>query len=433
MTKDQSTQIHRKCRTRLTEAHAALTAHPSGALVPGISLGSLDLATEYALKQKLAAIFRVAKVDVRLDYENLHIGLKRRGLKITPKALISAIRESVADLGNVVTLVAYADWGQLSRGAGLDIQRELDKSNVDTRYQRNLHGKNSADMKIADDVRTLIEKDTSAPDAVDVIVLGTGDRDFRPTIETAKQRGKKVVILALRHSISPVLERLAEVRFLEFEAKLTSGHRPTSRGPKPWDEHAELIMRVQAWLNRRGWKWARTDQLTEALAFDPAKLDRLQRAIQAQLLVRRSRTVSHKGGSQGQVETLAPNRGHPLVRAVRHLVEWLPDQITMGLQTTGWSYVDSNALAQAMMKDDVFHRLGVGQTRREAEGWLDLAAAAGIVVKKTQPHRLTPTNIVTTWWLPENSGPVANEGAPASEASQSFVLELLRLPASQET
>jgi hypothetical protein len=397
-----------------------------------------SMGTEYALKEKLAAIFRVAKVDVRLDYENLHIGLKRRGLKITPKALIGAIRAAVADLGSIVTLVAYADWGKLSRGAGLDIQRALARLDVETRYQLNMHGKNSADMKIADDVRTLIEKDPTALDAVDVIVLGTGDRDFRPTIETAKQRGKKVVILALRHSISPVLGRLAEVRFLEFGAKPTSGHRPVHRGPKPWDEHAELILRVQVWLNRQGWKWARTDHLTEAVASDPVNLDRLQRAIQAQLLVRRSRLVSNKHGAQEQVETLAPNLGHPLVQAVRHWVEWLPDQITTGLQKKGWSYVDSNALAQAMSKDDVFRCLGVGQTRREAEGWFDLAAAVGIVVKKTQPHRITPTNIVTTWWLPESSTPVAdkpgeNEGEPASEASRSHLLELLRLPASQET
>lgn len=350
----------------------------------------------YRPLEDLLRDIKVKRLDIRLDYENLHFGLEERGWSSEPKTLIEAAKAAVPNLGEVVNIVAYADWDVLSKSANRNIQRELAHIGVETRYQISLRGKNSADMKLADDIRTLLERNSYEPDAVDVIILGTCDRDFRPTVETAKARGKRLVILSLKDGISHELRRVAgdDVRYLDDHLKPPSGAQRHFSVPKPWDEHAGLVMEIALWLRHRGWKWAYVDKLAEALALD-LQDERLEQAVADGVLIRRT------NGVQGKSEALMPNRNHPLVQTIQHLIRWVPRRIDYCVNEKGMSYVDSHFLAQGMTMDERFTRLGVGQNRREAEGWLDLIADAGLIVKKPQPHPKTPTKIINTWWLLE--------------------------------
>lgn len=139
------------------------------------------------LLEELLPELKIARIDVRLDYENLHVGLEQRGWPAEPRQLIEAVKAAAGDLGEIVSIVAYADWDLLAQRAKRNIQRELALMGVKTRYQVNLRGKNSADMEIANDLRTLMERDANAPDAADIILIGSGDRDFRATVESAKE------------------------------------------------------------------------------------------------------------------------------------------------------------------------------------------------------------------------------------------------------
>ncbi len=351
----------------------------------------------YRPLEEILPDIKVPRVDVRLDYENLQIGLEKRGWTSNPKALIDAVKAAIADLGEVVNIVAYADWDLLSKSASHNIQRELARIGVETRYQINMRGKNSADMKMADDIRTVVERRPEASDAVDVIVLGTCDRDFRPTVEAAKARSKKLVIVALAGAVSQELRHAAgdEVRYLDSRLNLPTTLPQDSKGPMPWDEHALLGMKLGLWLHDRRWKWARADVLTEALAAVSEPERRLERAIADKVLMRRS------NGHQGESETLMLNGEHPLVQTIRRLIWWVPGRLDYCLNEKGMPYVDSNFLARGMTMDAKFAQLGVGQDRREAEGWLDLVAEAGLIVKRFQPHPKTPANIISTWWLPQ--------------------------------
>lgn len=183
---------------------------------------------DYQLKaQLLASLCNTPKLDVRLDFENLYIGLKKLGWSPEPKTLLDIIRTSIEDLGEIMGITAYADWSILNKKNGCDIQRQLAYEGIETRYQINIRNKNSADMKIAEDMRDLLEKDGYLSGTVDIFVLGTGDRDFRPVIENAKNRGKRVIVLALKNSLSRLLrEAASEVRYLDSYLDFSKTYRP---------------------------------------------------------------------------------------------------------------------------------------------------------------------------------------------------------------
>jgi uncharacterized LabA/DUF88 family protein len=376
--------------------------------------------------EELLPEIKVAKIDVCLDYENLHIGLKQMGWTPDPKTLIDAAKRAVADLGEVVNIAAYADWDLLSKGSNLNIQRELTLLDIKTHYLVNIRGKNTADMEIADDIRTLLEQSTDNQNSADIVVIGTRDRDFRKTVQTAKDKGKKIFVLTLQEGLSRELERVAgdNIRYLDKYLplpKLSTGFI------KQTNEHAELAMRAVVWLYNQRWKWAHTDKLIAAIAPEPDGAKCLQRAIDDGVFI-----------EGPQLRTLTPNEDHPQIQEARHLVRWLPDRVGYLLRTKKMPYVDTNYLARGMEMDQTFSRLGVGQTRADAERLLSLAEKLGVVVKKPQPHPKAPEKLlIDTWWLPETSQgdktSPAQAPAPSDDTNKAEAETVTSTPAEKET
>jgi uncharacterized LabA/DUF88 family protein len=384
----------------------------------------------YQPLEELLPDLKVPRIDIRLDYENLHFGLVERGWSPDTRALVAAIKAEAATLGEVVSIVAYADWTLLSKSANRDVQRELALEGVETRYQVNLRGKNSADMKMADDIAALTAQDPNASDSVDLIILGTCDRDFRPTVERVKSRGKRLVIFALENGTSWQLRDAAEVRYLDHRLMLGRPARPDrpsqdrvqrpasdqhplrSQRPLPWDEHAALLVQVIAWLQRRSWKWGFTDQIAAEAGLGPDAALRLDRAAEAGVFTRRTLPSGQEGAAR---QTLMPNPAHSLVPAAKTLCTWIPGRVRYCLKEKGMPYIDSHYLANGMANDRNLQQLGVAQTRPEADGWLDLAAQAGLVIKKSQANPKGPGTI-HTWWLPEapsQAGQASHDPAPS--------------------
>jgi uncharacterized LabA/DUF88 family protein len=151
-----------------------------------------------------------ARIEIYLDYENLHISLRRMGWTPEPEILVEAIRSAVRDLGIVTAIKAYADWAFLERSSGYDISRTLKMNRVEPLYT--LKGKNSADIAMINGLRDALEV---AHNKVDIIVIGTGDGDFYPVIETIKRKGKQAIVLACKNSLSQSLQQEAnEVIYL---------------------------------------------------------------------------------------------------------------------------------------------------------------------------------------------------------------------------
>lgn len=174
--------------------HPAYNARPLGEILPNI---------------------RPHRVDVRLDFENLYYGMQENNWSLSIGSIVQNIKAAVSDLGEIVRIVAYADWGVLAKQSNKELQRDLELLGVKTRYQISIKGKNSADMEIVDDIYRLLGRDYTE-DAVDIVVIGTCDRDFRPVLETAQSRGKRIVVLGLQGKLSRELQNTAqEVRYLD--------------------------------------------------------------------------------------------------------------------------------------------------------------------------------------------------------------------------
>jgi hypothetical protein len=154
------------------------------------------------------------RVDIRLDFENLHITLKKDlGWKPNAQALVKVVQRSVQHLGDIVRIVAYADWDALSladkkiyqQWSKRAWQKDLAAMGIETRYLVNGDNQNAADIHMINDLRDLLERPLDAPDAADLIVLGTNDGDFKGVIEAAKRRRRRIALIAVKGHLSQYL------------------------------------------------------------------------------------------------------------------------------------------------------------------------------------------------------------------------------------
>lgn len=335
---------------------------------------------------------QVARVDIRLDYENLHIGLEKQGWQPNPKELIEAVKSATANMGKIVSITAYADWDELSKGTDVNYQRELALLGIKTRYQVvSAHGKSSADMELVTEVHSLLER----ADSIDTVVIGSRDRDFRAIIEQIKQADKKAVVLALHEGLSSDLVRVAdEVRYLDeyIRIKRIYHHQGQHNGQAArfTDQQTELLLALSAWMSQKRWKWITEANINEFLADTSFTQANVEQARKAELLV----------PWQGNANQYTLNMDQPLAKAAHILVRWSKDRIDFCLNKKGMAYVDSNYLANGMQMNRSLQELKVGQQRHNAEQWLNKLASAGILAKVNQPHPKDKSRSITTWWLP---------------------------------
>jgi len=347
------------------------------------------------------------KVDIRLDYENLIMGLAARGLSTDPEKLVNVVKTEAAAFGNVVRTVAYADWSLLNQLTKTDLQRKLAELGVDTRYVISLRGKNSADMKIADDVSNLIERDPEAADGAHIVVLGSCDRDFVPLVKRINGKSRSLVILALEQGISGLLksaarETSAAVRYLDpyFTPPLVEPEtldKPAVPHFTPWDKHAGILMRLCAYLQKQSWQWAYADIVAADLFGGDEQ--GLNQACQDGAIVSNMRSLLAKGGVPTQRLALALHPQHPLAQAVSGLAAWLPTCIRSKMASSSEIRFSSQAIADEIAHDTTLQRLGIGCGLQEVDGWLYLAAEAGLVVNDSKPKNGSTGHQTKKWGL----------------------------------
>lgn len=355
-------------------------------------------------------IIKVTKAVVYLDYENLHIGLEQRGIKPIPRTVIEAVRTSVADLGSLLSIEAFADWGELSKGGAQNIQRELEVLGVKTHYQISRHGKNSADMALANEIRTRLGRQDGDPDAADLFVLGSRDRDFSTIIREA-QKTKRVVVLGLTGDTSNDLEKLAEVRYLDERMPQQESNKSKSLAKDP--EFA-LLMQIATYMNERKYKWVYQNRLAQEIDGKVDTAKSLKNVIDAGFL---------KPWQDGDPNKLMLNLEQPDA----YIAHWLVNRIDYSLNRRKMPYVDTNYLANGMRDDRNLQEFGLYQTRAEAQKVLDRGAKTGCIVKESRENPKSPGKTVIAWRL-ANSTDDAPSPTPNSHPRE----EKIAAPAKKE-
>lgn len=331
-----------------------------------------------------SSMTKVVRLAIYIDYENIHIGLEQMGIDPDPARIIEAVRALCAGWGKIVEIDAYADWSELARGYGRDIQRELAALSVRTHYQINRHGKNSADMALANDIRTRIERRSQDADAVDAIVLASRDRDFSTIVKEA-MKTKDVYVLGLSQDTSKDLKDLTEVHYLD--EKMSPQRQPV-KVKSASDEQFALLLGVATYLTKHHFKWAYVDKLAEAVGVDGST--RLRRAVTEGLL---------KPESPKSDRRLMLNPEHPDA----YLAGWLINRIDYAINRRKMPYIDTNFLHRGMSEDAQLQKFGIGQERKQVWQVLTKAERSGYVFRKSVPHHNVPDKVVDAWWLAEHA------------------------------
>jgi uncharacterized protein (TIGR00288 family) len=334
------------------------------------------------------------KVEIMVDYENIHYGIQKQDGDPDPKMLIEAIRTLSADYGEIKNITAYADWELLGKSCQRNIQRELVQLDVETRYLINMRGKNTADMRVANEIRDLIEKGLGNREEVDVIVLVTGDRDFREIVKTAQERGKKVVLVALKNGLSRDLENVAsEVKYLDEYIRIEPKKEKKNEAD-PRKKTIQIIIKSKSLLEGKGEKWLPVEEVVKTLEKSGFNSNDL-------LLEELFSFVTQKNATGKIIKYAKLNPSHRMVKEVARVIFWVQDRITFCLKQKGMPWVDSAFLVKGMALDKVFQEWGIGQDRPDAEKWLDILYQNKFILKQILLHPKDPTHTITTWILPE--------------------------------
>lgn len=353
---------------------------------------------------------RIKRVVVLIDWENISISLEKAGWVVNPETAAETFKHKASQYGQVHAIYAYADWGALAKSMDRDVQRLLEMAGVATRYEISMRGKSSSDMRIVDKAHKLLQ----GSDAPDVLVLATGDRDFRALIETARRRfGKTVVLWGKKGTVSPMVSEIVDaVEWVDDFLPLPNqrdlqsiNHSMSDSKNALVDPFVELALRTERLLQSRGWEWTSSGLLLNALVSseDPnarsAAWDQIQQAKAKGVLLSEQKQNPHPNATTSTIEAYSLNADHPSVKAVRLVIRRVQDRLRYALEVRRMPWVSYSYIANGMGMDTELKKAGLVRTREEQMRWLNLLVEEGFLIKERQT---SPQNC-TVLWLPNKT------------------------------
>src|SRR5277367_5587841 len=164
------------------------------------------------------------KIAVFIDFDNIEIGVKST---LQREFDVAAVLEALKERGEIVTKIAYANWGRqdthtraLSEHAVQMVQRDPSPRG----------DKNGADINLALDALEM----AFTHDHINAFAIVSGDSDFIALVNKLKQYDKTVFILGGRAFTSTILQKNCH-EFISYESLMDE---PLSRS-----ERAERVER----------------------------------------------------------------------------------------------------------------------------------------------------------------------------------------------
>ncbi|WP_180539834.1 NYN domain-containing protein, partial [Nevskia soli] len=157
------------------------------------------------------------KIAVFIDFDNIEIGVKST---LGREFDVAAVLEALKERGEIVTKIAYANWGRLE-----NFTRTLSEHAVQM-VQRDPSprgDKNGADINLALDALEL----AFTHDHINAFAIVSGDSDFIALVNKLKQYDKTIFVVGGKAFTSTILQKNCH-EFISYENLLdnTGGGRP---------------------------------------------------------------------------------------------------------------------------------------------------------------------------------------------------------------
>lgn len=349
---------------------------------------------------------RIKNVWVYIDFENISISLNEQGFVVNLDHLIERMVSQAQAHGKLVKMAAYAPWGQrgalppLVDSSGREIAGEaparLMMANIDPVFH--LPGKQSADIRIARDVLT----DAGHPEAGDVIILATGDRDFNDVINPLLQRNKTVIVWGVRGSTGRLLQSHPSLQleyiddFTELQTHQSLSAVETQNDtesfiPSQWSSVIIQCFRLSA----RQESEAVTEASLIRQLIDAGDVisperggDLVSQAISLGIL---------KQQGAGIVEL---NLQHPVVDKTLLIVNRLVRRVANTLSTRNWEYVNYGFLLKGLAMEHDLDRPGMNENDQWRSHWIDCLVSERVLQRDLVPHRHNPEDLVPVIRIP---------------------------------
>ncbi len=161
------------------------------------------------------------KIAVFIDFDNIEIGVKST---LQREFDVSIVLEALKERGEIITKIAYANWGRLENST-----RQLSEYAVQM-VQRDPSprgDKNGGDINLALDALEL----AFTHDHINAFAIISGDSDFMALVNKLKQYDKTVFVVGGKAFTSTILQKNCH-EFISYESMLDD-----NRGPRPPREH----------------------------------------------------------------------------------------------------------------------------------------------------------------------------------------------------
>src|SRR5947209_119422 len=164
-----------------TQAYQARRTFRSASPTAGIK--------EHQMEEKL-------KIAVFIDYDNIEIGVKST---LSREFDVAAILEGLKERGEIVTKVAYANWGRQASATRALTEHGVQMVQRDPSPRGD---KNGADINLALDALEM----AFTRDHINTFAIVSGDSDFMALVEKLKEYNKRVFIVGGKAFTSTILQ-----------------------------------------------------------------------------------------------------------------------------------------------------------------------------------------------------------------------------------
>src|ERR1041384_5716148 len=137
------------------------------------------------------------KIAVFVDYDNIEIGVKST---LGREFDISSVLEGLKERGEIVTKIAYANWGRQSSATRALTEHGVQMVQRDPSPRGD---KNGADINLALDALEMAFTHSH----INTFVIVSGDSDFMALVEKLKQYDRRVLVVGGRAFTSQILQK----------------------------------------------------------------------------------------------------------------------------------------------------------------------------------------------------------------------------------